>query len=140
MQKSKFFYTDSTNLIHFSIVLRISTLNSSLVREIENHMLDLDIACMGLGTPQEDRRNKRGHNTYKQRESFKNTAEKGDILYLYRKGEGIIAYTIYNGTTEEITTNKAPWNESDEIQINIDITGWIKYDNPTLCYHSRSSL
>ena len=112
---------------------------------LEDYMLSENVACFGIGQPEEKREEKKGFNTCKQFEKFKNEAEKGDIIYLYSNRVGIIAYAYYNGHLTEELNNKGPWKLLMERQINIGIKEWIKIepvkpDRHCLCTLGKSKF
>ena len=55
---------------------------------LEDYMLNENIACFGIGIPEEKRHLKKGFNTYKQFEYFKKNGVSGDKIYLYSNGKG----------------------------------------------------
>lgn len=106
--------------------------NSSTRHEIEfgleDYMLNENIACFGIGSIEEKRYLKKGFNTFKQFEYFKKNSTKGDKIYLYSNGNGVIAESTYNGHLSFEINKKGPWNCSDEQQVNIGINKWIRVE------------
>lgn len=96
--------------------------------ELEDYMLNENIACFGIGTPDENRHLKKGFNTYKQYEYFRKIANINDKIYLYSNGIGVIAEAKYNGHLLFEINKKGPWNNKDEQQINIGIDRWTRVE------------
>ena len=95
---------------------------------LEDYMLNENIACFGIGIPEEKRHLKKGFNTFKQFEYFKKNGASGDKVYLYSNGKGVVAESIYNGHLSFEINNKAPWNNKDEQQVNIGIDKWTRVE------------
>ncbi len=121
---------------------RINTADGG--RKIEDYMLNNNIFCIGYGTPEEKREQKKGNTTIKQINKFINEAKQGDIINLYaNRTNSIIASGVYKGNSLHKTTNydgKIPYWDKKEIYTCIEIENWIKLLKPITIKPKRFTL